>query len=68
MLDHEATVNIILDSLRSIEITPSVDRETIVLSVEDPVSISLVELTQSELAETIAGLKSFLKDGGGGHD
>ena len=55
-LDEAREIVIPIDDGRSISLMPTQDGVTVVLAVEDPQTVALVELTQRELRELAAAL------------
>lgn len=58
-LDREFVMNI--DDRRSIRGVPTHDGKTVVLTVEDPHSIAIVELTQTEVGELVLKLAGLYR-------
>jgi hypothetical protein len=61
-LDDDNEFYMEIDSKRSLSITPTTDDLTVVLSVEDPQSVAIVELTRPELDELIDELIKYWRN------
>ena len=55
-LDLSREVTITIDSLRSVTVTPT-DNATVVLALEDPRSVAIVELVPNDVDKVIDALK-----------
>jgi hypothetical protein len=58
-LDESREFTVVIDSVRSVSGIPSDDGATVVLTIIDPVSAAVVELTQLELSELISELEKL---------
>jgi hypothetical protein len=56
LLDTEREFTLIIDSQRTITVTPTMDGQSVVIGTEDPNSIAIVEITMSEVDGLIEGL------------
>lgn len=56
LIDWDRSKTMQIDANRSIMVAPTRDGATTVLSVEDPQSIAVIELTQSEVDALVAAL------------
>jgi hypothetical protein len=56
-LDTDKEFVLTVDSTRSITVTPTTDGESVVIAVEDPHSVAVVELSMDEVAGLVEGLQ-----------
>ncbi len=56
-LDTEREFVLTVDSTRSVTVTPTTDGESLVIAVEDPHSVAVVELSMDEVAGLVEGLQ-----------
>lgn len=60
-LDKTREFTVVIDSTRSVGAVPVLGGATVVLTVEDPHSVCVVELTQAELLEIIDELTKLVR-------